>query len=249
MRRYLKPVEAARAFGVTAKALRVYEARGLLTPGRTSAGWRAYSPEDGARVYEIMLLKSLGLSLQRIAALIKGRPVDVDRALALQQGALEQRLTQTRRAIGVIARTRARIAACEELSADDLILALRETSAGDLHWGAVMERYYSRVLTGEDWRKLDPKGQAADWTGLIAELRALVADKANPCSAKAQRFMDRWRSAADAVTSDKAIHARTHAAWKEALSDGDNAARLPLGPAELDYLARLGAAAAGSRRR
>ncbi len=41
---FLNPSEAARRLGISAKALRLYEQRGLIAPVRSSAGWRASSP-------------------------------------------------------------------------------------------------------------------------------------------------------------------------------------------------------------
>lgn len=38
--RWLLPAEAARRLGVSTKALRVYEAHGLLVPARSPRGWR-----------------------------------------------------------------------------------------------------------------------------------------------------------------------------------------------------------------
>jgi DNA-binding transcriptional MerR regulator len=43
---FLNPSEAANRLGVSAKALRVYEQRGLVAPVRTAAGWRAYGPNE-----------------------------------------------------------------------------------------------------------------------------------------------------------------------------------------------------------
>jgi DNA-binding transcriptional MerR regulator len=51
--RFLNASEAARRLGVSTKALRLYEARNLITPNRTAAGWRAYGPEEMARAAEI----------------------------------------------------------------------------------------------------------------------------------------------------------------------------------------------------
>ncbi len=39
---FLNPSEAAARLGVTVKALRLYEQRGLLAPSRNAAGWRSY---------------------------------------------------------------------------------------------------------------------------------------------------------------------------------------------------------------
>ena len=44
---FLNPSEAARRLGISTKALRLYEQRGLLTPVRSAAGWRAYGADEG----------------------------------------------------------------------------------------------------------------------------------------------------------------------------------------------------------
>ena len=47
--RFHTAAQAARKLGVSAKALRLYEQRGLLIPGRNAAGWRAYGSADLAQ--------------------------------------------------------------------------------------------------------------------------------------------------------------------------------------------------------
>ncbi len=65
---FLNPSEAAKRLGVvSAKALRIYEQRGLIAPTRTAAGWRAYGPDDLRRATKIAALRSLGFSLAPIA--------------------------------------------------------------------------------------------------------------------------------------------------------------------------------------
>ena len=64
---FLNPSDAAKRLGVSAKALRIYEQRGLIAPTRTAAGWRAYGPDDLRRATKIAALRSLGFSLAQIA--------------------------------------------------------------------------------------------------------------------------------------------------------------------------------------
>src|ERR1051326_3674757 len=64
MDRFLSPSEVARRFGVSIKALRLYERRGLIKPLRSAAGWRAYGPGQIGRLHQILALKQLGLSLE-----------------------------------------------------------------------------------------------------------------------------------------------------------------------------------------
>ena len=59
--------EAAKRLGVSARALRLYEERGLLQPPRTAAGWRTYGPEQMLRAKGIVELRTLGLSLVEVA--------------------------------------------------------------------------------------------------------------------------------------------------------------------------------------
>ncbi|MFH7597947.1 MerR family transcriptional regulator [Streptomyces racemochromogenes] len=56
--------DAAAAAGTTARALRLYEQRGLLPPpARTASGQREYGPEDVALVRVIRELLALGLTI------------------------------------------------------------------------------------------------------------------------------------------------------------------------------------------
>jgi len=91
---YLNPSEAAKRLGVSAKALRLYEQRGLVSPVRTAAGWRAYGPDEMARAAEIAALRALGLSLAQVARVLRGDAQDLEPALAAHQATLEGRLRQ-----------------------------------------------------------------------------------------------------------------------------------------------------------
>lgn len=74
--------EAAAAAGTTPRALRLYEARGLLDPPpRTSSGQREYGAAEVARVRVIRGLLALGLTLEdvrrrahRLDLLVPDRP-------------------------------------------------------------------------------------------------------------------------------------------------------------------------------
>jgi len=68
--RFLNSAETAKRLGLTAKALRLYEARGLVAPIRSEIGWRSYGPAQIARLHQIIALKKLGLSLSDISELL-----------------------------------------------------------------------------------------------------------------------------------------------------------------------------------
>ena len=73
----------AERLGVSPKALRVYERAGLVRPHRTDAGWRAYGPDQQARLHQVLVLKRLGLTLARIGELLSGRLKSLDAVLAV----------------------------------------------------------------------------------------------------------------------------------------------------------------------
>lgn len=91
---YLNASEAARRLGISVKALRVYEQRGLITPIRTAAGWRAYGPDEMKRASEIAALRLLGFSLAEVARLLRGDFHGLQSALAAHQATIEQRIRQ-----------------------------------------------------------------------------------------------------------------------------------------------------------
>ncbi len=100
---YLNPSDAADRLGISQKALRLYEQRGLITPVRTTAGWRTYGPADMARAGEIAALRALGLSLAQVARVLKGDTQELAPALAAHQARLE---TEARRIAETVEKVR-----------------------------------------------------------------------------------------------------------------------------------------------
>ena len=71
--KFLRIGQLAAKSGVSAKALRLYEARGLLRPDTHSAsGYRLYGAPALARLNEIGVLKRAGFTLAEIGRLITG---------------------------------------------------------------------------------------------------------------------------------------------------------------------------------
>lgn len=91
---FLSASEAAKQLGVSIKALRLYEQRGLVTPERTAAGYRNYGPDEMARAAEIVALRALGLSLAQVEQVLKGDPQSLEPALAAHEAALEAGIGQ-----------------------------------------------------------------------------------------------------------------------------------------------------------
>ena len=68
---YLRIGQIAERSGVSAKALRPYEQRGLLKPcAHSESGYRLYGPDALRRLMQIMVLKRSGFSLAEIGRLL-----------------------------------------------------------------------------------------------------------------------------------------------------------------------------------
>lgn len=147
---FLNPSEAARRLGVSAKALRLYEQRGLVAPVRTAAGWRAYGPDEMARATEIAALRALGLSLAQVARVLAGDPQGLEPALAAHQSALESQLRQLGDRAQKVRGLRADLARGQAPAAGDLarMLGSAETIgvAFDLPWPWGGERFELRDI-------------------------------------------------------------------------------------------------------
>jgi MerR family transcriptional regulator, thiopeptide resistance regulator len=127
----LSPAETAKRFGISIKALRLYEQRGLLKPSRaangsTRAAWRVYGPDQIARLHQILILKRLGLSLAQMGELLVGQDA-LDPILAVQERVLTEDSERVTRALTLIRKARTRLAAGDVLSIDDLATLTRET--------------------------------------------------------------------------------------------------------------------------
>lgn len=126
--RFLSPSAAARRLGVGVRALRLYERKGLVRPGRTPAGWRVYGPDEIERLHQVLTLKSLGLSLARITQLLGGRAADLPALLALQEDVLTARINDLQRARKSVQAARTKLSRDMRLSLEDLIDLVRETT-------------------------------------------------------------------------------------------------------------------------
>lgn len=128
MSQFLNASDAARRLGISTKALRLYEQRGLLAPVRSDAGWRAYGPVDLERASEIVVLRALGFSLAQVARILKGDASGLEPALAAHQATLEARLSDLVVALDGVRTLRGDLACGGAPSASDLTRALAPTA-------------------------------------------------------------------------------------------------------------------------
>jgi DNA-binding transcriptional MerR regulator len=84
--------ELARETGLTVRALHHYDRLGLLrVASRTEGGHRTYTQDDVRRLHRIVALRSLGMSLEEVGALLDGEPDPVG-LLRRQVEVVEERI-------------------------------------------------------------------------------------------------------------------------------------------------------------
>jgi DNA-binding transcriptional MerR regulator len=72
--------DLAERAGVTVRAVRYYESRGLVRPGRAPNGYRTYTEQDVAVVREVKALLSLGLTAEQTYPFVECLRAGNDRA-------------------------------------------------------------------------------------------------------------------------------------------------------------------------
>ena len=140
--------EIAKKAGVSQKAVRLYDEKGLLKPSDYSEGnYRLYDREALQVLEKIVALKQIGFSLEEIRDnLIKGEAGNVEEALRIQLKAMEEKRYQIDKVIDSINRTLDRKGG--NLDWDDVAGIVQNVSidqkADEWHWDALKH-------TSEDW--------------------------------------------------------------------------------------------------
>lgn len=235
----------ARRFGVSVKALRVYEEAGLLKPARTVAGWRIYRQPELERLGAIMALKQLGLSLKRIGELLQGNG-DLGAALALQEAALEDVKSDAEQALMLVRAARAKLAGKCSLSPDELGNLVRSTAMSEFKWNdkleALAQKHYTpeqladlrtRAFTAEDQQRV-----SAAWAQIYADIDALGAN-ADPSSDAALAIGRRAQALIGEFTrGDPALFKAAGALNKDAMADPSLAQQMPAQP-HWDFMGKV----------
>jgi len=241
----LSPAETAKRFGISIKALRLYEQHGLLKPlrtanGSTGAAWRVYGSDQVARLHQILALKRLGLSLGQIGELLVGEDA-LDPILAVQERVLAKDSERITRALALIRKARAKLASGDVLSIDDLAALTQETvmttqsTARELK--EILTPFRQKHLTPQDEASLkearkwaDVEKSAESMKQLLEEAKALMTS-GDATTAAAMDFARRFRATVRQLTSSApppltALRPRLKAMVDEARSDPDVSRKL-----------------------
>ena len=224
--RFYSPCETAKRLSVTTKALRYYEQKGLVEPLRAANGWRTYGPAQMVRLHQVLALKRLGLSLQRIAKLMSGQLSDLDAVLAVQEVVLRRQVADTRHALTLVLAARQKLAGGETLSSDDLLNLTRKTvlqdQVGEHEVARIVQDAFEKHTSPEERQRLEannyrPMASSSTWEALHAEAAALM-EKGDTGSPEAMDLAHRWMLEVNRATgSDPVLNQKVRAMWQEAL--------------------------------
>jgi DNA-binding transcriptional MerR regulator len=190
--------EVARRTGLTSRALRFYEARGLVTPLRTYNGRRLYGRGELQRIQQILALKRAGLTLSQIAKLTARGPLDLGGLVDSQLKLIEERKAELDEARSLLLSIKSRIDRGEPVDAATFCSLIRE---GDRimraqDWKKVTDRYFSEDEKAH-WAKHPPKGDfvqaeySRKWADLGKRVEAAIPKGAD--SPEAQAVYDEWQ--------------------------------------------------------
>ena len=191
--------EVVRRTGLSSRALRFYEARGLVKPLRTASGRRVYGPGELERINQIVALKRAGLTLGQIQRLGARGPIDLARLVEAQLEAIEARSAELAEAKALLVSVQSRIERGEPLDVATFcsLIRQRESVMETESWKKALERHYTPEELAR-WAETPPPAgfDQADysrrWEALGARIEAALP--LDPSSEEAQAFVAEWNA-------------------------------------------------------
>jgi DNA-binding transcriptional MerR regulator len=252
MKTNLDIAEVARSTGLSARALRFYEARGLLKPLRTASGRRVYGPAELEQVNRIAALKKAGLTLAQIQRLGSARPLDLGALVAAQLEAIEARRAELAEAKALLTLVQSRIERGEPIDSETFCSLIRngETIMEAENWKQALERHYSPEELAHWSANPPPAGfdQAAcsrSWEELGARIEAALP--LDPAEDRAQAFLREWNALLEpfraAATPEMMKGAKSF--WESGAAF-EAGAKPPFSKAVMEFIMAASAAAPGS---
>ena len=193
--------EVASRTGLTLRALRFYESKGLVRPLRSSGGRRVYAVGDLARLHAINVLRHAGFALAEIGGLLSRRDINVEQLVATQLTVLDARVAELDQARTLLQSMRKRLASAEPV---DILMMCDLLNTGQIGmsrdaWQAVAARYFTDAEQ-ERWQAkmlLLPAGfDADDYNRRWAELGSRIGERLplDPTSEEAQQLLGEWEA-------------------------------------------------------
>lgn len=190
--------QIVRMTGLTSRALRFYEARGLVSPLRTYSGKRLYGPHELERINQIVAMKRAGLTLAQIGALTRDKTLDLGALIDAQLAALDAKRIELANTRELLLSVKSRIDRGEPVDAATFcsLISNEELTMSKEQWDNVTDRYFTSEQKAE-FAANPPAGDFdhADYSAKWADLGARVqtAIPLGPDSEEAGLLFDEWQ--------------------------------------------------------
>jgi len=175
--------QLAKLTGLTVRTLHHYDAIGLLVPlQRSDAGYRLYDQSDVVRLYRIVALQRLGLSLTDIDAALTSDHNSLAHILSQQLAELDEQIADATRTRDQLQVLKGQLARGDEPGVDAWLGALEQL--------AIHGKHYSP----QEWQTIVTHAQEikGEWPQLIAEIRTAMEEGLPPQSEQARQLARRW---------------------------------------------------------
>lgn len=232
--------DVAARFGITIKALRLYERFGLITPIRDEKGWRTYGADECRRLHAVLALRQLGFTLVRIVEVTRDADIDLDAVLALQERLLVEQRARASKALALVREARHRLTS--EPAPDIAGLArIASLSPVSIRWSPALRDLAASVFTGVQQRRLTRVSADLDgeWASLYVRLRRL-ADSGDAGSSEAQALGREARDLIDRMTGgSETMRQALVRFWTSSFADPGTASSLPMTSTEWVFLGKI----------
>jgi MerR family transcriptional regulator, thiopeptide resistance regulator len=222
-KRYLRIGQIAERSGVSAKALRLYEQRGLLKPcAHSEAGYRLYGPDALRRLMQIVVLKRSGFTLAQIEGLLSSAASTIAALPGERIEALQREMADKANALQALQAIAQRVDSASTLNLDQLLESINMSNKAHMHAPDSSredilkraEKFDSILSTagGESVReqaaqhldRLTPEELEAKqrpWRELSAQIRATMAAGTPADAPSVADLARRWHAWATSVTA------------------------------------------------
>ena len=198
---YFSVKELATLSGVSIRTLHYYDKIGLLPAERRPSGYRIYSQDHVLLLQQILLQKSMGLSLEAIKQAMQAEDFDVTAQLKTQRAFLLKRAEDMQ---AMIAAVDAALAKAGDPSGEDLTALFGGfdpslyAEEAEQRWGQTeafkTASRRTKSYSSADWAKIKSE-EAAIWTDAASAMTSGAdcnSEAAGKLSERHRQHIDRW---------------------------------------------------------
>jgi DNA-binding transcriptional MerR regulator len=246
--------EVVRRTGLTSRALRFYEARGLVKPLRTHSGRRLYGGAELERIHQVVALKKAGLSLAQIQRLTARAPLDLGKLVEAQLEALAGHARELEEARALLLTIKSHIDQGAPVDVATLCALIRN---GDQvmeqdNWKRVLDQHYTSEELAHWADNPPPAGFDQDaysrqWQDLGDRIEAALP--LDPAGTQAQAFVTEWDAllAPFKAVATPQMMAGAQAFWEQA-DQHRGQVQMPFSAAVMQFIQEARAAGPGEGR-